>query len=222
MALIFNIDTATEKASVCLSENEIIIDFFESEYQKEHASFIHQAIKQILNNAGKSLAETDAFSVTSGPGSYTGLRVGMATAKGFCYALSKPLILVNTLEVMVLAAKSIIEDPCSVLYCPMIDARRMEVFTALYDGNYNKIVNPTSVVLDESFYIEHLQNNKIIFFGNGSQKIKTLLKHPNSSFVDVNHNATHLSKLAKIAYDKEKFSDVTYSHPDYFKGFFVK
>ena len=132
MLLLLNIDTATEHASVCLSKDGIVLGLIESSEQKNHAAFVQPAIQQIINESDYTLADIDAVAATSGPGSYTGLRVGLASAKGICYALDKPLILVNTLETM---AQSILynyqstNQPInqSTLLCPLIDARRMEV-----------------------------------------------------------------------------------------------
>ena len=221
MALILSIDAATEKASVCLSEDEKIIGYCENEYQKEHASFIHKAIKKLLSNTNITLQNIDAFSVTSGPGSYTGIRVAMAAAKGFCFALSKPLITVNTLTVMALAAKKNTPNQQNVLFCPMIDARRMEVFTALFDNNINMIVKPKAIVLSELFLKDEINENKVIFFGNGSSKFQPFMKHENASFPDVVFDAKNLAELSLIEYANSCFSDITYSEPNYFKDFFL-
>src|SRR5687768_2649863 len=123
MALILNIDTATETAMVSLAENDSILSFAVNNNQKDHASFLHPAIQDIINKTNKTIGEVDAVAVTSGPGSYTGIRVGMAAAKGLCYALQKPLITLNTLEVIALSSIEKIKEDA--LYCPMIDARRM-------------------------------------------------------------------------------------------------
>lgn len=221
MALILSIDAATEKASVCLSDNEKIIGYCDNEFQREHASFIHKAIKKLLSATNITLQNIDAFSVTSGPGSYTGLRVSMAAAKGFCFALSKPLINVNTLIVMALAAKKITENQQNVLFCPMIDARRMEVFTALFDNNINMIQRPKPILLSEVFLKDEINKNKIIFFGNGSSKFEPMMKHPNASFINVVFDARNLAELSLIEYAKSCFSDITYSEPNYFKDFFL-
>jgi tRNA threonylcarbamoyladenosine biosynthesis protein TsaB len=171
-----------------------------------------------LEEARFTLHDIDAFSVTSGPGSYTGLRVGMATAKGFCYAFSKPLIAVNTLEVMAKAALDTVYDKDEKqLFCPMIDARRMEVFTALYDAELKNIVQPKSLVLDETAFADFLARGEIIFFGSGSTKFKTIISGSNASFRTVTSNAKNLATLAERTFYKKIFADVSYCQPNYFK-----
>lgn len=183
MALLLNIDTATEVASVCVALNGASLALIQNQQQKEHASFIHKGIAAILNKTGYKLHDIDAFAVTSGPGSYTGLRVGMATAKGFCYALSKPLIAINTLEVM---AKGAIDTSGraekDMLFCPMIDARRMEVFTAIYNADLKVIFSPGAVIVEEGLLNDYMINNKILFFGSGSKKFMEIKSNPNSVF----------------------------------------
>ena len=145
MSLILNIDTATEKAHVSLSNDAVILQSLYNESQKDHAGFLQPAILRLVKDAAVSLKNIDAVAVTAGPGSYTGLRVGMASAKGICYALQKPLIALNTLEVM--AASALYHpgihaaNPVD-LFCPMIDARRMEVYTALYNRQLETILAP--------------------------------------------------------------------------------
>jgi tRNA threonylcarbamoyladenosine biosynthesis protein TsaB len=133
MALILNIDTATETGGICIAEEGKTLAMAVNPEQKDHASWLHPAVEKIMRDAGCGMKDLQAVAVTAGPGSYTGLRVGMAAAKGFCYALGIPLITENTLKVMALAAKE--QAPGDGLLCPMIDARRMEVFTAVYQND---------------------------------------------------------------------------------------
>ena len=136
MALILNIDTSTEKASICIASNGVSTALLENAQQKEHAGWIHPAIEELLEQTKYTLHDLEAIAVTAGPGSYTGLRVGMATAKGLCYALNIPLITENTLRAMALASRQAYDGKINlenILFCPMIDARRMEVFTALFN-----------------------------------------------------------------------------------------
>lgn len=220
MALLLNIDTATEVASVCVSLNGSSLAFKENRYQKEHASFLHAAIEVILREVGIKLIDINAFSVTSGPGSYTGLRVGMATAKGFCYAFSRPLITINTLEVMAKTALDTIKDlDQTALLCPMIDARRMEVFTALYDVELKNIFPPQPMVLEENSFNSLMATGKIVFFGSGTGKCKPLVRSQGAVFENVNHSAQNLASLADKAFQQKKFADVSYSEPGYFKDF---
>lgn len=133
MPLILHIDTATNYASICISKDDVVLGFEENAEQKNHASFLQPAIKAMFAKCNFNLSDIDAVAVTNGPGSYTGLRVGLASAKGLCFALNKALILLNTLQVMAAASiESKKEEDIDILFCPMIDARRMEVFTALY------------------------------------------------------------------------------------------
>lgn len=192
----------------------------ENEHQKEHASFLHAAIAGLLMKTGHKLNDIEAFAVTAGPGSYTGLRVGMATAKGFCYALSKPLIAINTLEVMAKAAIDARgkagED---MLFCPMIDARRMEVFTAVYNADLENIFSPYALILEEKLFNSYMINNKVLFFGSGSKKFMKIASNPNSEFAEIAFNAGHLGSLAEIAFQKKIFSNLSYAEPTYFKDF---
>ena len=172
MPLILNIDTATEHASVCLSKDEVVLEVIESNEQKNHASFVQPAIQQLMMRTSWQLSDIDAVAVTSGPGSYTGLRVGLSSAKGICYALDKPLILINTLEVM---AESILVHYQSIhqlidkstFICPMIDARRMEVFAAVYDKSMNEKIPAHSLIIDETSFASELISGNVLFCGNG-------------------------------------------------------
>lgn len=220
MALILNIDTATDVASVCISDNGSSIAYRENNQQKEHASFVHAAISLILKEAGKELVQIDAFAVTSGPGSYTGLRVGLATAKGFCFALNKPLITVNTLQVMAQAAITEQFGSNNMLYCPMIDARRMEVYTAIYNFKMETQLKPTALVLEAASFEGWLNKSTILYFGSGSAKLKGLLSNEKAAFADINSNAKNLAQLAEKLFSQKKFADVAYAEPDYVKEFF--
>lgn len=224
MALILNIDTATEYAGVCISDGENILAMEESRDQKNHAGFVQSAIKKIIVETGKPFSSIDAIAVTQGPGSYTGLRVGLATAKGLCYALKKPLILINTLEVMALASVRDCNDQQlknnDILFCPMIDARRMEVFTAIYNNQLENVLPPAAMILDEHSFSKELADHPIIFSGSGSSKLKGLVSHQNVNFSNTKHNVMHLSVLAGIQFKNNKFNDIAYSEPLYLKEFF--
>jgi len=220
LSLLLNIDTATEVASVCITNNGQTLAFAKNENQKEHASFVHIAIESLLQKTGYKLADMEAFAVTSGPGSYTGLRVGMAAAKGFCYALSKPLITINTLEVMTKAAIDVCgKKEESFLFCPMIDARRMEVFTAIYNVHIESIISPQPRILDESSFSNYMISNKILFFGSGSNKFKQMQSNSNALFADIKSDARTLGQLSEESFYKRKFTNVSHSEPTYFKDF---
>lgn len=225
MPILLNIDTATEHASVCLSKGSTILGLIESTDQKNHASFLQPAIQDLMAGSGYSLKEIDAVAVTAGPGSYTGLRVGLASAKGICFALGKPLIMVNTLEVMAqamidhLSSTNTTPDP-SALLCPMIDARRMEVFTALYSISLQEIEAPHALIVDEQAFSSDTYPHPIIFSGSGHQKLKELIKKSSFSFLSIQHNATQLATRALIDYQSGHFANLAYAEPLYVKAFF--
>jgi tRNA threonylcarbamoyladenosine biosynthesis protein TsaB len=220
LALILNIDTATELASVCLTENEKPLSYRENEHQKEHASFVHLAVQQVMAEVRKDLAEVDAIAVTSGPGSYTGLRVGLATAKGLCFALNKPLITIGTLEVMTRAALNQLgESSSDLLYCPMIDARRMEVFTAIFNSRMEVILEPQALIISEETFQQYLKDKNVVFFGSGSEKLKKILANEKAMFAHVVATAKDLGALANHEYSGKKFADIAYSSPNYLKEF---
>src|SRR5689334_17213900 len=171
--IILSIDTATDQASVTLSSNDSVIGTLQNDSQKDHAAWIQMAINTLLQKYGYTMQQLEAIAVTAGPGSYTGLRVGMATAKGLCFALQIPLITINTLQVMANAAidqwlsKAAGMTP-PLCFCPMIDARRMEVFTAVYNEALQEIVAPKAMILEELSFKEELNDRSLICFGNGS------------------------------------------------------
>lgn len=219
--ILLHIDTATENASICLSENNNIVECIESKEQNQHATFVHVAIQNVIVNANINLQQIDAIAVTNGPGSYTGLRVGLATAKGLCFALNKPLITLNTLQVI---ANSIIETQSispSTLICPMIDARRMEVFTALYNTILNEVSPTTALIVEPNSFAEQLKNNTIIFCGNGSAKCQSIITNANAVFSSATHNASNMINLATEKFLKSQFDDVAYAAPFYGKEFYT-
>jgi len=220
MAFILNIDTATETASIGISENDRIIDSITNNNQKDHAAFLHVGIKTLLQKNGLPIDKLNAIAVTEGPGSYTGLRVGMASAKGLCYALNIPLITLNTLEVMAWSNMLEIQDT-SALYCPMIDARRMEVFTAVYDFQLKEILNPCSMILDENSFEEFLKTNKIYFSGSGILKLMSLIKNENAFYENSETLLNSMGELACKKYVKGTFSNVYSSTAAYLKEFYT-
>jgi len=217
MALILNIDTAVDVASICLAKNGNVLSIARNESQKDHASWLHIAIKEIFEKNNLELRSVDAIAVTGGPGSYTGLRIGMATAKGICFALNKPLISLNTLLVMANAAK----DECGDLLCPMIDARRMEVFTAIYTKELQIVKEPVAITLNENSFAEYFSNNSICFFGNGSIKFKVIEKSPQAFFCDIKTDASSMISLSEISFTEKKFADLAYAEPLYLKEFYT-
>lgn len=220
MPLILNIDTATETASIALGGEEGLPGPVMNRELKDHAAWIHDAMQQLLRQAGRSVRQLDAVAVTEGPGSYTGLRVGMATAKGLCYALGIPLITESTLKVMALAAVEQ-NNGMGRLFCPMIDARRMEVFTAVYDAQLKEILAPRPMILDAASFAGTLAEGPVQFFGPGSNKFNGLTQSVNAGFMNVAHHAGHLSQLSLQKYHTRTFTDAAYSEPAYLKEFYT-
>lgn len=221
MAKILQIETATQVCSVALSIDGNTISIKEEHGQNIHASHVTLFIEEVLKASGLTYQELDAVAVSKGPGSYTGLRIGVSTAKGLCYALEKPLIAIETLEMM--AAGFQIENPAyDDLICPMIDARRMEVYTAVFNASL-KIINATAAkIIDETSFADLLAKNKITFLGDGAAKCAETLNHHNADFSNQNYNtARYMSALANQAYHQGNFEDVAYFEPFYLKDFVV-
>lgn len=225
MALILIIETSTEVCSVALSKDGKLFDLIESDQGQNHARLTTVFAGQLLSRNNIRPDELVAVAVSKGPGSYTGLRIGVSTAKGICYAAHIPLIAVGTLEAM---AKHVavnrndydIPDHMQVRYCPMIDARRMEVFSMLLDEN-GRTVKPISAdVIDEHFLADQLTDKQVVFFGNGSAKCMKLIDSPNALFVPgITASAKHMCELVWQQYTKKQFEDVAYFEPFYLKDF---
>ncbi|MEJ7767231.1 MAG: tRNA (adenosine(37)-N6)-threonylcarbamoyltransferase complex dimerization subunit type 1 TsaB [Chitinophagaceae bacterium] len=213
MPLILNIDTSTEQASICLSENVQCLGMRSNDTQKDHASWLHPAIEGLLKDTGRNLVDLKAVGITIGPGSYTGLRIGMATAKGLCYALNIPLIGINTLEAMASAALNEETD----YICPMIDARRMEVFTAIYDKNLVPLLDPCAMILNEQSFFDLLQTKKIVFYGSGKNKLEAIIDQSNARFKNIIFNASHLYVIIYSKFIKYDFMPLAYLEPLYLK-----
>ncbi len=220
MSLLLQIETATTACSVALVQHQTVLAVKELNERNIHAEVITVFIEEVFAAANKTYRDLDAVAVSSGPGSYTGLRIGVSTAKGLCYGLDKPLIAVETLQAMAdgMAAQTAGED---LLLCPMIDARRMEVYTALFDNMGNRIQPTSAEIIDEHSFADALLKNKILFFGDGAAKCQNVLgQHANARFNTAFVNsATCLSKRAAAAYHASVFEDVAYFEPFYLKDF---
>jgi len=221
MSLILNIDTATETASICLAKNGETLALMHNKDQQDHASWLHTTIEQMMQDANYEMKDLNAVAVSAGPGSYTGLRVGMAAAKGFCYALNIPLIMENTLFIMAFAAAQQVENKSSLL-CPMIDARRIEVFTALYNSDLEERFPATAMILDEQSFSDFFSNKTIIFFGSGAKKWQQLTQNSNAFFLNTNADASHLAILSYKKFIKKEFTDIIYCEPIYLKEFYAR
>lgn len=225
MALILNIDTASENAHVSLAKDGQVLYTRRNESQKEHASFLQAAMQQLMTTAKINFKEVDAVAVTAGPGSYTGLRVGFASAKGLCYALKKPLITIGTLEVLTASALHIFPPATdeNILFCPMMDARRMEIFTAIYHQDLTAHLQPCAMILDEFSFEKELSKNKIMFFGSGSAKWQNICadsyRDQNAVFKSVDILPESLANSSNSFFFEKKFTDLAYSEPLYLKEF---
>ena len=193
------------------------------QHQKDHAAFLQPAIEAILKEAGYHLKDIDAVAVTGGPGSYTGIRVGLASAKGICYALNKPLIMVNTLAVIANAAidniTQISIEKDTVLYA-MIDARRMEVFAGKYNLQLLELENSRALVLDELFFEGLNCHSKVIFCGDGAKKIEQFTLSINYSIDYTQHNVNHMVTLSEAKFIANDFANLAYAEPLYIKDFY--
>lgn len=225
MALILVIETSTEVCSVSLLKDGVLFDFIESSEGQNHARLVTVFTENLLSRNKLHPQELNAVAVSKGPGSYTGLRIGASSAKGICYAGSIPLIAVGTLEAM---AKHValnqnkygIPDDQLTLYCPMIDARRMEVFSMLLNEKGTVLKPISAEIIDDSFLADELSNHKVVFFGNGSAKCEKIIKSPNALFLtNINASAQHMTELVWEAFNNNRFEDVAYFEPFYLKDF---
>ena len=224
MPLILHIETATDVCSVALANKGVLIGVLQSSDARSHATQLTVLIDQLCKQVGVELNQLNAVSVSKGPGSYTGLRIGVATAKGLCYGLDKPLISVNTLESytsQLLAETPPDSLPLSGLICPMVDARRMEVYNALFDQQKNWVRDTKAEIITASSFEDELKQHPIIFFGDGASKCKEVLQpHSNSLFIDdFIPSATGQIELAYNFYQKHQFEDIVYFEPFYLKEF---
>lgn len=216
MALVLNIETTTTNCSVSLSQNgETLVLKEDNNRNYSHAEMLHVLIDEAFKTLNILPRQIDAIAVSKGPGSYTGLRIGVSTAKGLCYALDKPLIAINTLKSLALQLQ--INEGYII---PMLDARRMEVYSAIYDCNYNEIRAIKAEILSEDSYHELLKASKVYFIGSGVEKTKALLQHSNAIFIDDKFpSANEMSVLSDIKYKKSDIEDVAYFEPFYLKDF---
>ena len=215
MSLILNIDTALESASICLATDKEIIALDINENQKDQAAWLHKAITEMLKKNNFTPNQLNAVAVSIGPGSYTGLRVGLAAAKGLCFALHIPLIAISTLRMMAFALK----DEAISLICPLIDARRMEVFAAVYDKSLQEKIPAHALIVNGASFDFLLSHDKILFGGTGSNKLQPLILHSNACFSNTSSNAIHLAELSRICYINNEFADLAYIEPLYVKDF---
>jgi tRNA threonylcarbamoyladenosine biosynthesis protein TsaB len=226
MAFILNIETATQVCSVALSANGSILQIRETREKNSHSSTITVFIEEIMKIEGMPFSALDAVAVSKGPGSYTGLRIGVSTAKGICYAIDKPLIAVGTLQSMAAGMLKKLKGydeplPSGALLCPMIDARRMEVYNGLFDTDLKLVRDIRAEIILESSFAAELDQYHVWFFGDGAEKCNLLLgRHPHARFIDdFQLSASYMVSLAEEKFNRLEFEDVVYFEPYYLKDF---
>jgi len=225
LATLLHIDTAGEKAMVAISQNGVLKAIQENEVFQTHASFLQVAIQTLVAETAIPLNSIDAIAVTMGPGSYTGLRVGLSSAKGIAYALNKPIIGLSTLTLLANAASKhawFIEKKEQVQIFAMIDAKRMEVFGAIYDSKLNPILDEQAIVIDTIYLASLIEKHPTICIGSAATKAKALLDNPAIVFVEESYNILDSIQLAEVSFTKGEFADTAYSSPSYLKEFFFK
>jgi len=219
LAIILNIETATKNCSVSISKDGNLIAFKElNDDNYSHGENLHVFIDDSLKEANISLSDIDAVAVSKGPGSYTGLRIGVSAAKGLCFSLDKPLISVNTLTSL---ARSI-QVKNNERIIPLLDARRMEVYSAVLDNEYNQIRETQAEVIDAHSFNEYLTQGKVYFLGDGAEKCKEIIKHENAIFLDGYFPSA--KQMTTVSFEKQQqndFEDVAYFEPFYLKDFLV-
>lgn len=220
MAVILNIETSTNVCSVALTAEGMVLQHFEDYHGQNHAALLSGYIKRCLDFLREKEMSLQAVAVSIGPGSYTGLRIGLSEAKGLAYALDIPLIGVDTLQIMAVSVMfnhPVDEDVC---FAPMIDARRMEVYTSVLDLGLNELMPPQPLILDADSYASFLSEKPVLFFGNGSDKFRDVVSNDNARFIpDINPLAVDMMALADRAYANKDFLDLAYSTPRYLKEF---
>ncbi|MFC5271128.1 tRNA (adenosine(37)-N6)-threonylcarbamoyltransferase complex dimerization subunit type 1 TsaB [Adhaeribacter terreus] len=219
MALILSLETSSTVCSVALAQSGRLIGTSELRLEKSHSSHITVLIQQLLENTGFTEKDLSAIAVSGGPGSYTGLRIGTSTAKGLCFALDIPFIAVSTLHALALQVIGFTPNPSEYLFCPMIDARRMEVYTALLNADLQELLTDEAKILDENSFQEAISQQKVIFFGSGAAKFETIIgANANALFLkNVIPTAEAVSQLAWHKYQAAQFENVAYYEPFYVK-----
>ena len=219
--MILSIDTSTEVGSLALSSNGKLLTSVELHIKNSHSEFINNAARSLVRYAGIEFNDLEAVGISKGPGSYTGLRIGVAFAKGLAFALNIPLLAINSLHLLAMGLRNNVDHEGFI--CPMIDARRMEVYTALYNKDLFEILPVHARIIDQHSFQDELNRSKIQFIGNGSDKCRELIKHPNANFSGKWYpNIKEAVKYFQQAFDNQQFEDVTYFEPFYLKEFTTK
>jgi tRNA threonylcarbamoyladenosine biosynthesis protein TsaB len=223
MPIILSIETSTKACSAAIHQDGKLLSISELHNEKSSSGMLTTLIEHVVKTAGFTLHDLDAIAVAKGPGSYTGLRIGASTAKGLCFTLEKPLIAINTLEAMAFSNHSSFPIPHASLLVPMLDARRMEVYCAVYQVDTMDLVEPTQAkIIDETSFADLLQNHQIVFFGDGAEKCKAILGvNENAFFLNetLNPSAKSVGALATKAFENKQFENVADFEPYYLKEF---
>lgn len=218
MALILSVETSGLACSVAIYNESRLVASAQVNEPKSHAAQLAVLIHAVLKKAAISINHLNAVAVSSGPGSYTGLRIGVSTAKGLCYGLGIPLIAVSTLDILAFQVKTYAGN--HQLLCPMIDARRMEVYCKIIDSNWQELKQASAVIVNEESFLDQLKNHQIFFFGDGASKCKEIIKHKNALFIDdVSPQATAMGLLAIRRFEELQFEDIVNFEPVYLKDF---
>ncbi len=215
MAYLLALETATKVCSVALFDNDKLLISKEQNGSYSHAENLASFVESILKEVKVDTKELSAIAVSKGPGSYTGLRIGVSFAKGLCYALNIPLISIDTLKSMAWGCE--VEEEA--LICPMIDARRMEVYAAVYTANLEELKPIAADIIDETSYADYLKGKKVYFIGDGASKCEAVLTHENAVFKESFPSAKYMGALAFSKYSAQDFEDVAYFEPYYLKEF---
>nr|WP_297787242.1 tRNA (adenosine(37)-N6)-threonylcarbamoyltransferase complex dimerization subunit type 1 TsaB [uncultured Allomuricauda sp.] len=220
MAIILNLETATTNCSVSISKDDEVVVLKENNAANySHSEQLHVFIKEALKEASLSFSDLDAVAISKGPGSYTGLRIGVSAAKGLCFSLDLPLISIPTLQSM---AHQVDLKPDE-LVIPVLDARRMEVYSCVYDATYNEVRETRAEVIDEASFVDYVSNNKVYLLGSGAEKCRGVLQHPNFIFEgSVFPSAKQMASIAFKKFKANQFEDVAYFEPYYLKDFVLQ
>ncbi|MCL2728088.1 MAG: tRNA (adenosine(37)-N6)-threonylcarbamoyltransferase complex dimerization subunit type 1 TsaB [Bacteroidales bacterium] len=224
MPLLLLIETSTSACSVALAQGDGVLAIMHLKEPRTQSSLLAPLIQQLLKEQQIEISQCDAIAVSAGPGSYTGLRVGVSTAKGLCFGSGKPLIAIDSLQIMAQNCIDRMEGAClkETTIIPMMDARRMEVYTACYNLNGEKLSATQAVVIDTNSFSAELTHGNIIFTGDGVEKCNSLLTHPNARFVPLTPSADGMRKAAYQAFQSKSFADLAYFEPYYLKEFVAK
>ncbi len=220
MSIILNLETATTNCSVSICEDGKILAIKEHDTPNySHSEQLHVFIQDVLKDANLTFSDMDAVAVSKGPGSYTGLRIGVSAAKGLCFSLDVPLISIPTLESMAHQAKWGAVD----FIIPVLDARRMEVYSAVFDQDVNEIRETKAEIIDDNSFSEFVEKGKVLLVGNGAEKCKEVLQHPNFSFdTSVVPSSKEMATLSHKKFKVGDFEDVAYFEPYYLKDFILQ